>query len=867
MLFTGTVSVKAEEDIYYVVDSSNGQVIDDFSSYRNALRFYNKAKDEYDNLSLYQNDKVIETEYAIVRFNKNDACSLQIEYSDNSYINGCYGEDAAYLYSDNDEIYFMLSGATGHTDISNLTIIPVDEYPDFISVYENIEGSLYHNVKSSIDSAYYTFSIELDRSPDYLVKDKYYYSYDGHYFYENYWDMIDDYNSDGHDQSVNKEAYYNYYQYLPFRSESNYSYEEVEAYLINFLGINGRLVSYEDDNGDNANDYVNRSQYFDCLESFFVSENIFGVNAMSLLSLSMYESSYGKSLSSYLSNNLFRNAAFTESKEKDIQKYETLANSVYAYAKYYINQKYCNPLKESYNGAFFGNKTSGMNVSYSADPYFGEKVASIYHKMDKDMGYQDRNSECIGLVSGDIEVCSDEKLSNRIYKVKDAIDYAFAVLEETDISYKIILDKCLDGDSLYNRENEIGYIAKDNVILLNKEKMHEAEYSEYSFDFNGGSIASLKTVSFTSSKDLCEIEPLKDGYEFIGYVDGIAEYKKIASITLVSGLDETYGPDDYPILNGEIVIYYEDGSHSYKELNSEMIADFNTEEGKATIFYKGVSTQKELTIKDDTSIKEKVNASVNELLKTYSQDKYFDDVTLEYVKENIAYADISFNEIRSLDLMAKEKYGTYPAFYIGENDYDLSFSGLALSFDFNKKRDAYQLYDDTYYVNAEKLKNDDEEILMKYAEGYGFTSVGAIDLSFRFNLNEVEPNAPIVVEAKLLDKDSTSIYTVYHLKDNGDIEKIRTIQSDSYIQFIVRESGAYIFLSKPSANTYAIEDTRENISAYNNGTDSFTVMVEILVFFAMMLYIFVGFVIYYRLKNLNTSIWERYWKLLRSMRN
>ena len=61
-----------------------------------------------------------------------------------------------------------------------------------------------------------------------MTKGKEYYSYDGHYFYENYNTMITDYKNNVRTNSVNPSTpYYNYFQYLPMRSKTNYTAQEL----------------------------------------------------------------------------------------------------------------------------------------------------------------------------------------------------------------------------------------------------------------------------------------------------------------------------------------------------------------------------------------------------------------------------------------------------------------------------------------------------------------------------------------------------------------------------------------------------------------------------------------------------------------
>ena len=79
----------------------------------------------------------------------------------------------------------------------------------------------------------------MDRHRSIFAEGTDYYSYDGHYFYtyDNFENMLEDYQNGDRSHSVNPSApYYNYFQYLPLRSQSNYSADELNSI------INARLI-------------------------------------------------------------------------------------------------------------------------------------------------------------------------------------------------------------------------------------------------------------------------------------------------------------------------------------------------------------------------------------------------------------------------------------------------------------------------------------------------------------------------------------------------------------------------------------------------------------------------------------------------
>ena len=46
-------------------------------------------------------------------------------------------------------------------------------------------------------------------------------------------------------------------------------------------------------------------------------------------------------------------------------------------------------MKPQFHGSYFGNLAAGMNVSYSSDPYWGEKMAAAYRHLDEAFGSPD----------------------------------------------------------------------------------------------------------------------------------------------------------------------------------------------------------------------------------------------------------------------------------------------------------------------------------------------------------------------------------------------------------------------------------------------------------------------------------------------
>ncbi|MBO4359025.1 MAG: glucosaminidase domain-containing protein, partial [Erysipelotrichaceae bacterium] len=535
--------VCADDEKYLISD--NNETIEEFDSYSDAYSYYQEHIDEYDNLIMSEGDTVIHMEYGIVEFMNDGACGIDIEYhstekDEDDYLNSCYGVDGAYLYTDKEgkKVYFVLSGDTGYTDIDNVILHPYEKLDVRPSLYENTEDHFIHKIKTQLEQDHYTYSLKLDDPLDSLEKDREYYSYDGHYFYDDFRVMTDDYRNGIRDNAVNAEAYYNYYQYLPYRTLTNYSVEDLNTYFSDVLGIDGRLSHYRDHDGDGAADEINRSQLYGELDDFLIYQYMYGTNGMMLLSTAISESSYGRSKKSYSENNLFSIAAYETQKELEHSRYDTIDNSIYSYSKYFISKMLANHMRSDYTGTYPGNRLSGINVSYCLDSYYGERCASSYYELDSKLGGRDRDVYALGIIKDakSVTFYKDQELENKRYVVKDIDELSLVILAEHEDSYKIQTDYSFSQDCLYDFEDCIAYVRKDVFSeIVNGGNIFENEYVTVHYDFGDGRFRDYTSLDMKYRKDDVPLEPKakREGYEFAGYDEElVAQYREIESIEL-----------------------------------------------------------------------------------------------------------------------------------------------------------------------------------------------------------------------------------------------------------------------------------------------------------------------------------------------
>ena len=850
-----TSVIYAEELPYKIYELSDGNyhLIEESADLNSSLRRFDELRDSYHDLVLMQDETVLMMEYGIVEFKVNDACTLDLNYTsedgDTKTINGCYAIDAAYLDTSSDltSVTFMISGDVGTIAFDDVILHPYASLKVANTRYRVSGGSLYHDIKAQLVEDYVFNSIELGPAPNYLSYEEVYDSYDGHYFYRSFYDMIDDYREDSHQRAINSTSpYYNYYIYLPHRSTTNYSYQDLNTYFSDTLVFNGRLDTYYDFNYDNANDDVNRSQYVDNIDAFFEYQYRYGANAMMMISLSIYESSYGKSYNAFVQNNLFGHAAFDTASERANSRYDTVARSIYSHAKYYISDRYGDPTSGVYNGSFFGDLASGMGVSYSKDPYWGENLASDYYTFDRALGLKDLNNYSLGIIEDEEEIIvySDEAKTNIKATIKDIDPYSFIILKESDDSYKVQFDGTSNEDLTYDFASDVGYIDKSIVdLLLNPEAIKEDSYHTVTFKIDDTTSTSIKVAD----GDMPIIDaPTKEGYLFQGFAQDIVPvtedtiydliYDKVRSIALVSSPKTTMALNGVMSLeSGILMVTYEDqegNEDSFDvELNSDMVTNYDlTKEGTQNIIvsYCGMVTSYEIFVdKELYDSKVYLDEKIPEIIDRLKKGEEVDSEEILEVKKAILDTGyvLDNDAIVLFDQILLDRYKEDVNFHISGLRL-LSISGMALSLNIEDSYNSgLSLIPDTYYLYSGISGYDDEVYLEKISSAYGFEIVTSFSIYFKKNNELITNDGPFIIELHDDELDTHKVYTVYNVDDDGDVIKCRTTQSADGIQFTTMGDGNFMVLALDSANDYTLEGpTIFNITPDNDGPDTVTMI-------------------------------------------
>ncbi|MDE6952480.1 MAG: glucosaminidase domain-containing protein [Erysipelotrichales bacterium] len=432
--------------------------------------------------SIVSNEDVLKTK-GVVNFRTKSSSSntsyTEADTGKSGYTNGTYAADGAYLghNADRTKVKFMQAGVIGWVDADEVQVLDFssNEVQTLSKYYVN-NGRLYHGIVTNLKNSSYSSKLDCGPKPSYLKEGEEYYSYDGHYFYtynntNGYSTMLNDYRNDTRKNSVNANApYYNYYQFLPQRSQSVYSATEINNY------INSKTSS--------------TSKMRNLGQSFIDNQNKYGVNAMVTIGIAANESAWGTSNIAQNKNNLFGHAAYDSDPNGSSNKYSTPAFSVYYHTSTFMSKQYLYPKNWKYNGGFLGDKASGINVKYASDPYWGEKAAAHAWIMDKELGGKDAYRYTIGIkdrynfqftkstIKRDAKDSSTSLYETKNYDSNDIIsNYAFINLDNNVSNgyYKIQSDAPLNSgrtsivnQDQYSFSTSYGYISNNNVIIVSK---------------------------------------------------------------------------------------------------------------------------------------------------------------------------------------------------------------------------------------------------------------------------------------------------------------------------------------------------------------------------------------------------------------
>ena len=276
--------------------------------------------------------------------------------------------------------------------------------------------------------------------------------------------MISDYQNNTRSHSVNPDQpYYNYYQYLPLRSQTLYSGDSLNTMI-------AAKVSGSSKMSGTGSDFVN-------------AQEAYGVNALLMVSIAGNESAWGTSSIASGKNNLFGLNAVDASPGESADTFSSVQACIEDFACGWMSQSYLDPSSSTYSGGFLGNKGSGLNVKYASDPYWGEKAANIAYNLDQAAGSQDCGSYTIGIKDtlasshNTVNVRQESNTSSTVlYQTGTSANYAVLILDSNSTNgfYRIQSDAVLNADRTsvasageYSFDSMYAYISADYVTVVN----------------------------------------------------------------------------------------------------------------------------------------------------------------------------------------------------------------------------------------------------------------------------------------------------------------------------------------------------------------------------------------------------------------
>lgn len=831
------------------------------SSYKEALQRYEEHENQVSNLLIKDQDYIWKVKYGIALFDKSEACDVNVNYTSNGnsgYTNGCYGVDAAYLATGDNQntIDFQLSGVRGSASPTKMELQPI-EASTKTSLYTIKDKKLYHQIKTQMQNDNHSSSIYLGEAPSYLNDGSSYYSYDGHYFYEvqddftGFYQMIDDLRNNTHQHAVNAtKPFYAYYQYVSHRSTTNYNESEINSYIDDTLHINKPLTSYISI-GTSYHAILTQSLLKNQANAFLQYQNQFGANALMMMSLAMNESATGRSYLAFTRNNLFGHAAFDSAVEENASRYHTLSASIYSHAKHYINNSYLNPEEFQYHGGYFGNKASGMNVSYASDPYWGEKAAQYYYRIDDALGKKDIDQYAIAFANDgqNVKIYKDKNTESDVVYQSDAqADFAMIVLANDGEWLQIQSDPS-QSETAYSFASDVAYVQKSDIAyIMNEDNIKKKTYLDITFDAVDGKFENGDTsITLAYPKDSLPTitSPQKTDWFFVGWDKEIvpatsstqyrAQYAKIQDATLTTLPKQNYqSGEQLDVSDGVLTIILSNGAKQEIPLDTSMVSGFDTEStGTQTleVNVQGITASYTIEIsEDDSDTLEELYTRITSLLENFdksselSSTKRQEILTLEEDLSAQGTPDLSLNEYRRLDEIFQIAYDNALQIILQDDDLQAQISGLTIATDLGIPSFLPTV------MKIDMQKDVDEEKQTQFenvaiGNGYSLDTTFSIQGTIGYQAFELQDD--IIVGLKKTKSDTQSYdYLILQFVGN-DIRIVNSSQTQNYITFTTDSFGDYAIVSRPSDRIYENADVLENNSMDTNGFDYFQMAVGI----------------------------------------
>lgn len=381
--YTGTVTPEepvVNPNMYYVATVSNGTITKKPTVYFNYAEAEAAMKSSSSNL-IYKGDRIIHMSTGIASAADTKLNTVSI-YADKNFTKvlsyAADGSEFKYFGSNDTYAIVQLADTKGYVKIDEVTLTPTSLIKGQ-NYYYIAGGLLTHKIYDHVKQAYVGEYV-IGEAPSFMKSGSQYYSQDGVNFYS--------------DKLLTSKVgtYYSYFQFQSVRQPSNYTAEELDAMIMTLLQERQATGLPRYANATTDSRLIGMGPLLKQVEAEH------RINALFILATSMHEGDFGTSVNSLTKNNIFGIKVFDADPTKG-EMYASRDDSVMAFINRYVNLNYA-PQSGSYaKGAAPGNKTSGMNVHYASDPFWGSKIAGHMFRMDNRFGKKDYKQAKLAFVS------------------------------------------------------------------------------------------------------------------------------------------------------------------------------------------------------------------------------------------------------------------------------------------------------------------------------------------------------------------------------------------------------------------------------------------------------------------------------------
>lgn len=370
--------VETNKDSFYIGSIQGTTIVKQptvYVTYDQAEAAYNAAKSAN---VLLKGDKIIKMNAGIASAADVAANTVTI-FADKEFKTALTyvveGSELKYFGSNQDYAIVQAGDTKGYAKINEITLTPIQlvKGRDYYYVANGmLSHKIYNHIKQSFIGEYV-----MGEAPSFMAPSVQYYSTDGVHFYN------------ASNQLVGK--HYQYFQFATLRQPTNYSAQELDLMIATLL---------EERRATGQARYANilADSRLIGLGTFLKEvEASYHVNALFILATAIHESDYGISTNAINKNNIFGIQVFDANTAAG-STYPSANDSVLAFVQQYINKKYAIPTGAYAKGAVPGNKTTGINVHYASDPYWGAKIAGHMYRIDQKFGRKDLKQGRLAMV-------------------------------------------------------------------------------------------------------------------------------------------------------------------------------------------------------------------------------------------------------------------------------------------------------------------------------------------------------------------------------------------------------------------------------------------------------------------------------------